>query len=512
MLSLQAAILMHGLLAAPQFDTPPSDDATLQVVGAVVIQDVRDYLNMHARMVGRARETAVGRAYFDRAGQAPVPSFAEVARLVDTAVVDRGAKISAQMLVLEGEQGPTWQLVINARPGALKRLSAVRDSTLGMLAEEQGAYRWRVFGLSLAAFETPEGVIRIGPRQAIARAEFVTPELSSPFQKALQNAPTFAYLTDRSLLLRVLAGASGGGVLGQVATWAMTFAWDDDRSTRVRFLAEAPVLGAMAPMLAQAAPADARSWRGDVDSVGSLQIPAPLTQALLPVLGAVLEKSEVPNAASLLQLAQDFTGRLDIVGFANPGDWALALNFKDAAAAKHAVTFLGDMLQTALPPAKSALLTRDAAVGRFVLKSAADLVGVTVMAHRNDVLLVPQAVRATAFDAVPQEQKSQGIAGPLTTMVRQTAESPALFNFYTVLGIDGSLMRSLGFWAALLPKSQNDTLMGSDLGLLVTFYRALAAEADVSYAGAMLPLLYDMAARLEVDETVVALELSQSEL
>jgi hypothetical protein len=222
----------------------------------------------------------------------------------------------------------------------------------------------------------------------------------------------------------------------------------------------------------------------------------------------------------LIQALARFTGRVELVSFASPNDWAVSLSFADAASASAVVPalepYLSGML-AAVRPAMSELAHQDAPEVLLIRPDPA-LEGPRVFALGDQVVIARQRARADALRTLMAKKPPElHVDGPLTELVRSTAERTGLLNFYSVLGDDGGWSDYLA-WMFAGAQGALDKVVAESPQLaevysspfIKPFLHRLALTAALGGVASL--LTYDVAAYADVQGSVLVIELSSSEI
>lgn len=521
---------------------PQSADGTVNIEGLVLIRDLHRLDEFYQSSIKRFDRFDITREYFSSAHQKRLLGFdlyGEIARLASVATPS-GAPASMALAAFSNNGQFGVQLLMRAEDGFMDRLKAEQsaESPLPWPATIDGQSLTIPVMDSLTLYgEVAGGWLRIAPDKSMLIGSEGTP--ATLYSKAL--APYFER-HDVAFLLRPGVGSSMLGdmsnepVLEQVAQsfQGLLFGVElsDDHSVGFRMVVESAMLK---PYASAARRAELQNWfvslvDTQATSVFAMSIP-PAALDLAAQLAQALPAEEIPGAQDLVALLQQIDGRIGFLGFDTPGDWALAMRFKSEDAAKSLAPKLHALLTQALsgvgvPDQDFALLESFPGLKDQVLHFRPDVLidGVRIVPIGANVVTVPKRGRlerlvAASSSGTGKKKKSVAslVEGPLTPLVRETLETPAMALAYSMMRGDGAIFDYL-----LLPSKMLSVaftaLMASVPEIGMEEFGMLSMSGldrlPLSVGMAMISWLttYDLALAVDVRDELLVFELVSSQI
>ncbi len=533
-------LLLLSLCAAPQGEEPPLDapydpapDAQpfggeAEILGGVLVKDLRTLFAADSRHRALLEQTRIGRAFAAAEAEGGGSLVSQLKSFVD--VLEPEGAVPAQVVVFSQGYSVQVQLAFKTTSGALARLKAPAapegPARSWKVVSEGGADAVHLGEVRLATHVDEQGWLRLAATPAWAALPLVAQPFVGDVGRWTDDCYLVFFVDPQARIVRDLIGnaanPSVGRGLQEVRALALGLRDDGGKSTQLRLVMDAPPLMLVGPMLRgpQGVAATVPSWPGDVFTVVSLALPPMVVGGVLGEVERQLANTPQAPPRALLDALHRFSGRVELVAFGAPGDWALSLSFADEASAKAVVPALEPYLAGtlgAVSPSLAPLAHRETPEV-MVLRPDPELEGPRVFALGTQVVIARQRARADALRAaLAQPKEGLRIEGPLTDLVRSTAERPGLLNVYSVFGDDGGWADYFAWLAAgaqgaldkLVAESpQLAELTSSPLLKPLTHRLALTA----ALGGVASLLTYDLAAFADVEGTVLVIELSSSEI
>ncbi|MEL6760428.1 MAG: hypothetical protein AAFP04_08485 [Myxococcota bacterium] len=521
---------------------PQSADGALNIEGLVLIRDLHRIDEFYQNSIKRFDRFDVTREYFSSAHQKSLLGFdlyGEIARLAKVATPS-GAPAPMAIAAFSNKGQFGVQLLMRVEDGFMDRLKAEQSakSPLPWPAAIDGQSLTIPVMDSLTLFgQVTGGWLRIAPDKSMLIGSEGTP--ATLYSKAL--APYFER-HDVAFLLRPGVGSSMLGdmssepMLEQVAQsfQGLLFGVElsDDLSVGFRVVVES---GMLKPYASAARRAELQNWfvslvDTQATSVFAISIP-PAALDLAAQLAQALPVEDVPGAQDLVALLQQIDGRIGFLGFDTPGDWALAMRFKSEDAAKSLAPKLHGLLTQSLrgvgvSEQDFALLESFPGLKEQVLHLRPDVLidGVRIVPLGANVVTVPKRGRLERLIAASNPNGEKGkksvaslVEGPLTPLVKETLETPAMALAYSMMRGDGAIfdylllpskMLSVAFTALM---SSMPEMGVSDLAML---NMSGLERLPLSVGMAMISWLttYDLALAVDVRDELLVFELVSSQI
>jgi hypothetical protein len=505
---MSRATFLVGLVFWLQAAVARANDLPSAVEAAVVIRDLRELVAAHEHDRGVLAKTRIGQVYFAQSSLAAL--FAELSTIVALAKPSGAAvPCDAYLVRRAGELEP--YAVIEVDPDFAGRASKAGGLNWRLHAEE-GGWRLDVHGRSFAARLRDESHLVISVDVESTRSEPPGLSLSSDLAAELVDADVYVLIAGDGQLGEAARRALGDPRYDMLLRGLRAFVWSytsEPGASRQRLMIDAPVLMQVGPLVASGANGTAAAWGDEVSGLVTIDAPPPLAAAGLNVLTSQLAGGAFAFDEPLRQALQRLNGRLELVTFDSPDDWAASFGFFSPEEAAQAARALASYVARVLPP----LHNPDAGAGSdapLVLRGHPVLAGLRAQAVGTNLVLASQRGRLERL--ATESSPSAPVLGPLVPLVRGTTERVAVVRGYSVASSDGSWLP----WATWVARSL-------ELGL------RRAAEDDPVLAGAVAPaledltlevmllgvrsmLLYDAAAALSLAGSVLTLEVSASDI
>ncbi|MEZ0312215.1 MAG: hypothetical protein ACAI38_10600 [Myxococcota bacterium] len=521
------------------FEGLPGLAETQHLEAVLLIEDLRELrakMELQRNLVAR---TAFGRDYLKAEHQRAmlgVDMYGEIDRLLALAA-PKGAKVPVVAAVLsEGEGVMHGQLAIKVEDGAIERFAKAPNESAITFTNDNGALKVTMYGATLPA-KVDGGWLRIGSTDA-ALALAGTKTLT-----ALPDAIT-RWTKDSHVVLAVLGGGvvSAGlnkafadnpmaqNLVSEARAIAMTVRIDDDLSQVARVVFDSEAVKQMAPMIKGQAKTTsaAATWDAEALTAVSIAVPPMLLTGALTIAQMQMPEIADPSVQEVIKAAQAVDGRLSLATFGAPGDWAIAADFIDAAAAQTFVNSGANALKTVLDryAVEPGLMRVEGKSGSEVVKLRPDvtLPDTTVAALGNSVVAARQRVRIERLSDLRNAKKGKSLLdGPLTPAIREVLARPSILQAYVVTGYDGTTLEWF-YWPAkmaevtlkqmrdLIPKDALDpNLYGAAFANPASMTMS-RLPLTLAVAGFGLASVYDYAVALDVDDSAVVLQLAGSQL
>jgi hypothetical protein len=406
--------------------------------------------------VGQLKGTAAGQALF---GQEAAPSPLQA--LLQCAA-PQGQPAAAAVLLVQTPAGLAARLALQVQPGFVQRCA---DRTLGayqlrVRSEQEGlidfiaqgggeSYVGRVTADNTLLIASDPGALAADGVSSVAADSAHLP--TAAMRRATQPSTVALWLRGGGQLFAQIAAHTTSPVsralVQQLSAIAVTLHTDAQQTAVLRLTLEAPWVAALGKSMGgseRAAQNDALLEHLDADalSYASLQS-SPLLRASIPALLAQgLGQASLQLPDDVLNIFTQLTGRMGVVAYDAPGDWAVALQLENAAAAQDLLPVLQGFA-TALakrwtPQATSAFsLETFAPLPRPVLHLRPDpaVEGPYVAALDDTRWFVQERSRLQKLAAAPEARPTL-LQGPLSPLMRQVLAPGHLAQSYTVLGGD----------------------------------------------------------------------------
>jgi hypothetical protein len=511
----------------------PEDAAVgLRLEAALVTPDLRLLLRAGDHFRSNLVQTRLGAAFYDPAAQKQAFGFdflAELRRIVDLAQPAGGA-VPAAVAGYSSAQGPGVQLLLSVAPGFLDRLASARngsDPPPYPIQVTDGLLQLPVGENQLVGRVGQDGWLRLAPEEGMLLTGSGVEPFTGSMRTWTSDCDVILFVRGGGVLADSIAGSAGDPMVGELlrSMRSIALGWRfDGESTQVtRLLLDAPQLEPLRATLRQPQLVNslAQVWDDQTTAFLSLSLPPPIIAMVAPLVEQGLAGSELPSPEPLLTALAKLDGQVGAVFFDAPGDWAVGLGFKDAQTAQSVAPALQPWLVAAMAKletdvSKSYVLETLPPGGEQVmhLRSDVGIEGMRLAPVGNDVVLVRQKSRLQGLLArqrLPVGPDRPPVAGPLTTTMRQALETPAMILGYTQLGVDGSITEWLAWMAsgaAQAWRTAKPPLPGAEaIGKLLERMPTL-----LTLAGVTLSLTYDAALWVDVDNSVLVIQLLTSEI
>jgi len=508
----------------------------VRVEAAVVVPDLRALEAAYERRLAPLRKLKGGAelvaAVDSRDPKAAFDPWAEWERLLALAG-PQGSPVPAAVVVFSRGQDFGIQGLLKVAPGFSDRLAATvsgakpppwRARTVADGFEFAGG------GVTVFGRVDPAGWLRLAPeKEMLLEPAPGGPGLDAALATRVREAEAALFLQGGGALARMLAAELTGDspevaqIITGVRSLSLTWKTDGDRSYATRLAVDLPMLSVFGPTVRKPDLANVLASRWDTQATGflSLSLPEGAKQAVLPLLGSLLAGTPYAPPKALMAALGQLEGRIGVVGFGAPDDWAVGVQFVEAAAASSAVAavheWAGKLLAEHAPSAADAVALEEGPGGAKVLHIRPDpvLQGVRVAAVGPTLVIVRQRQRLAQMSAPPPPEggaRPTVVAGPLTPLVHQTLERPALLLAYWVFGTDIGLFDWLvwgvkGLEVVVAEAFPTDS---EEAGLVRAFTHRLAPR--MAMAGYTTLLSYDLAVALDVQGSLLTLDFVGSDL
>ena len=309
-------------------------------------------------------------------------------------------------------------------------------------------------------------------------------------------------------------------IVAGLRSLSMTWRSDGDRSYVAQVAIDLPMFALFGPTVRKPGLQNALARRWDDQATGliSASIPEGARKAMLPLLDNLLAGSPFALPEGLKATLSKLEGRIGSVTFGSPDDWAVGIEMLDAAAAEAAVPAVHGWLQGLAAqhaPSAADVLALEQATGsqpELHIRPDEVLQGPRVAAVGSTLVVVRQRQRLETLTAAVRKGGSSVVAGPLTPPVKALLEEPALLLGYWVFGTDPGLFD----WMAWLAKGGEVALKllladgPEELAMAQGVVHRLAPS--MALAGYLSLLTYDAAFALDVEGSVLTLDLAGSDL
>ena len=316
-------------------------------------------------------------------------------------------------------------------------------------------------------------------------------------------------------------------ILATMRMAAVCWRFDDDRTTALRFIFDSPALQPFVPLVRSSGLTNslARLWDDDATGFLSLSLPPAALTALPVLLQQTLMKENIGLPLSFFQATGSLEGRIGLVSFGSPGDLALGINFKDESMADTFVSSMHEWQNNFGSGKPNPLLLFKAAFEEFPgsekpvlhLRTDEALEGVRLATIGSTVVMVLQKSRLAALfdhrEALETDSKASPsqLAGPVTPMMREALDTPAMLQSYMTLGDIEFLswyLKSIS-WAIYSGAAYANQLPGAAPPASRIVERMPTEFTLLGIAG---ELTYDLALTADVQQSILVVQLVRSYL
>ncbi len=537
---LAAGVALPARAEAPPRPAPSVFDAFaalpedaqigLRLEAALVWADLGATARAIAAERARLGQTRLGASYYAPAAQREAFGFDpldELTRLVALAAPG-GEAVPAALAFFSGPQGPGLQLVAKVAPGFLERFGRALASQAPPAFAAQVTDETITFPLGqnqLVGRVDEGGWLRVAPNAEMLVGGGV-PAFTGTLRKWSQDCHTLLVVQGGGMILHDLAGELGNGPLAELlrATRSVAVGWANgaEGTAITRLLVDIPQLTELRSAIRQPDLANslARVWDDQTSGFFSLSLPPLVTGMIAPMLEQSLAGAETPLPPALVDALGKLDGRLGLVMFDSPDDWAFGVSLRDAASAQAVVPALHAFLDRTMAQlgadAKKtyALEAFPGTSGQVIhMRAHALLEGTRVTSVGNTVIAVRQRARLARLleqQALPEAERPR-VAGPVTKPIRTALDTPAMLLGYLLLGTDGAWLEWAGWMASGAEAAfakEKPAFPGAELAGRVL------AQLPVLLAlqGVALSLTYDAAFTADLEASVLILQLLSSEV
>lgn len=534
---LFAPLALLGFAAAGAAPAAPAPDVLAALPGrveaALVVPDLRALDSAYERRLEPLRGLHGGKELVEAAfSTAPDAAFSlgdEWDRLLALAG-PQGEPVPAALVVLSRGEALGVQALLKVVPGFSERLvaSAAGDRPPPyQVRTVEGGLELTVGDLVLHGRIDDAGWLRVAPDLEMLTTP--TPDthgLDPALAERVRGADGALFIQGGGPLLQMAASAlfedspqAAQAVTG-LRSLCLTWRSDGDRSYEAQLAVDLPLLAVLGPGLRKPSLANvlAQRWGDQATGFFSISVPEQARAMVVPLLDGALADGPLALSGGLRTALSRLEGRVGVVSFGSPDDWALGVEMLDPEAAAAAVTAVHDWLSTLAareaPAAADAMVLEGSPEGKQVLHVRPDevLQGARVAAVGSTLVVVRQRQRLAALTAAALRPDAGLLAGPLTPPVRATLERPSIALAYWVLGTDPGMFdwltwlskgAEVGLAAALPPGSE-------ELAMARTVAYRLAPT--MALAGYSALLTYDAAFAVDIEGSVLTLDLTGSDL
>ena len=493
----------------------------------LLVRDLRTYADWLAKQRALMKRSPPGRAYFDGGGDRNVFGFdwLEEAERIARVASPSGAPVplGISLFAYSGPGGIGMQGLIKAEPGTLGRIRAeAADHEPWHYLEEEGQ-SYLVFGKErVAVLEGEDGWLRMAPRREMLMQGEGAPELLEGRLSHWVGDGEFALvLRGGGLLGSTLARLANNPVAEQILSEmnAIAIVWKPMGAKTIinRIVLDHPLALQFGEHVRPKELANSLLplWGKDAVTMASLSLPPRLLEMIPGVLAQTAEAGKMGMPPELVSGLSKIDGRLGFASFGSPGDWALAMGFRDPASASGMVPQIQSWLKNLDPESPNLVMESMGAPPTrvFHARSGAGLQGVRTTNSGRTMLVVNQRSRIEALLArqATETKARRGTAEPLTAPMRELLQQPAMAVFYSILSTDGSLAEMIGLLLSGLKRAWK--VPSNPLAKIAMLEKALehlpTLLAASGFVGAM---TYDMAGWLDIDGSVVVLQIVTSEI
>ncbi|MFC1609578.1 hypothetical protein ACFL6C_01340 [Myxococcota bacterium] len=502
-----------------------------QLEAALVYHDLR----AHQRMLEAKRailgETHVGAAFYADGVQEKAFGFdplGELARILDLAVPDSGP-VPAAVAGFTGPTGLGVQLLMYVEEGFLDRLAGALGSAnpppwTAQIVDD--TIRIELEDITLLG-KVEDGWLRMAPSEAMLVGGAGGNQFEGTMRKWTDDCDGLLFMRGGGMFSSMLAGEVGG-IAGQfiqsMRAAGIGWKWDGNKTVVTRILVDIPQLE---EIRTAARPSDlvnslAEVWDEDTTGFASLSLPPAVVATILPLVEREMQGSDVELPDAIMHALTQLDGRLGFVVFDSPGDWAAGIGFRDAKTAKNVVPALQKWLVSlskALDTSMANTYTMETFPGAgeiMHMRPDVGLEGWRAAAVGKTLVVVANKSRLKAL-VDRQQLKAKGdtnvsaLAGPLTRIVRETLDKPAMVLGYLILTSEGGMFEYLSWsssglqdlWKKEMAEFPQLQFVGRFLNRLPTY---------MTLEGIYWTLMYDAALWVDLDNSVLVIQILNSEI
>lgn len=457
-----AAILDH----ASALPAVPTEQGTVHA--ALLVRDVRVLKQWHERRRATLRTLEIGRTLDDARAHGLIAGlWTELDRVLTLASGSSPhpslhptlAPVPAAIAWFTVGEASGFQVLIKTQPELRARLQHMmaHDPSTRWRGEVVGdGFAFDVHGHHWVGRIDANGWLRLAPDAAWLWEG--GDGMAIPLSASLQNGAA-----DGDVALVVREGAAIGKLWPRLTTalpgltslfertGPMVSVWktDGDKSSVVRVLLGVPELKELTRLMRPTALAEpfVRTWGIDAMTHGQINVHPALMRRLMQLVEAKAEVLGVPWADELTAAAETLDGRVGLLSFDAPSDWALVFGLRRGENAQQLVKALNGWLQqiastlhVATPDQLSftdKIAPQWPGSAQVHIRPQALLQGIRVVAAGSHVLVVSQKSRVPLM--LHAMAHPRGSDRWLTPMVAETVDAPAVCTMYTVLGGDTTL-------------------------------------------------------------------------